>query len=122
MPVANAAERNAYASDMAAAGRPASLARPLWVERQDTGAVERNRGAEWHRMIDNTLETYALPNPDHRWRFENYLLLKNGRVTATSRTKRLGPSWSGQSGQCWGPLPSRDRPRRIVRTAAHVHR
>lgn len=109
MPVANAAERNAYAADMAAAGRPASLARPLWVERADTGAVERNRGAGWHRMIDNALETYSPPNSDPGWQFENALWKKNGWVTCRVRTKRLNSAWSG-NGTLWGPLPTRFRP------------
>src|SRR5690625_7401937 len=62
MPVANAAERNAYASDMGAAGRPASLARRLWVEGQDTGAVERNHDVGWQRMSGYTVETYVCDN------------------------------------------------------------
>lgn len=126
MPVANAAERDAYASDMASAGRPASTARPLWVERADTGAVERNRGAGWHRMIDNSLDRHDFTGTSGGVERNSYIVKKNGWVSLTIREKRYAAAWSGDrmiigATSGGGTMPSRFRPSANVYTTGFIH-
>jgi len=125
MPVANAAERDAYASDMASAGRPASTARPLWVERADTGGVERNTGAGWHRMIDNRLQDASAAmnswEPNY-WMLDNTLYKKNGWVFFQLRQQRLSTPISGTSSGAVPTIPSAYRPHRNIYGPAYIHR
>lgn len=121
MPVANAAERDAYGQDMAAAGRPASPERPLWAETANNGVVHRNRGAGWEQVYVPHIEKFVPTNSDPLWTFSNALFLKNGYVTAKIRTKRLGGPWSASSATFWGPLPERFRPPETLFQSVYVH-
>src|SRR5690625_3316861 len=125
MPVDNAAERDAYASDMASAGRPASTARPLWVERADTGAVERNTGDGWHRMIDNRLQDASAAmnswDPNY-WMQGSTLYKKNGWVFFQLSQQRLTTPLSGTTSGAVPIMPTAYRPHNNTYWPAYVHR
>lgn len=110
MPVANQTARAAYEQEMRDKGRPPSPSNPLYVDRADTGAVERNRGAGWVRFVDNTLQTHTPVNNDPLWRFANIIYKKNGMVTARIRANRLQSAWNGQRAEFWPNLPTAFRP------------
>lgn len=114
-PVANASERSAYETEMRNAGFPPSLERPLWVEMQSDGAVYRNRGAGWHRMIDNSLDRHNFTGTSGGVERDSYVIKKNGWVSLVIREKRFAANWSGDR-EIMGPnsgggvIPARFRP------------
>ncbi len=110
MPVANAAERDAYEAQMRSEGRAPTPASPLYVDRADTGAVEKHNGSGWKRFVDNTLEQYQLVNTDPLWFFNNIALKKNGWVTVRIRSSRRDAAWNGSRARFWTSMPARFRP------------
>lgn len=120
-PVADVAERNAYADEMRAIGRPPTPQRPLWAETANNGVVHRNRGSGWEQVFVPHIEKYVPTNRDPLWDFNNALFLKNGYVTAKVRTKRLGGAWSATSANFWGSVPERFRPPETLFQTVYVH-
>lgn len=121
--VANITERNAYEQDMRDAGYPPTTERPLYVDRADNGALERNRGTGWETMVDNTLLSSAMNNPSTAWTRDNRFFKKNGWVQMRLRQRRDGPAWDGTATltDSMHLIPARFRPSEFVVDVGFVH-
>lgn len=111
-PVANATERNAYEQEMRNSGYHPSPTSPLYVDRADTGALERHRGDRWREFVQPEYERYEVPTRQSSgWNYYNIIEKRNNWVLVSINMERIGNAWSGNADLILsGEMPPRFRP------------